>query len=556
MSSTIYTKLDELTLKAWWDKASLDTRSGRVILGDPDSPEEQWVKGYLFHLRSLSAEKQEFIGALPSTCPCCGADYSKRRFRKSSIRGFRTGFSKVSQLLSKELFYQLPEDAKSRKLVVFSDSREDAASISNGIERVHYEDLIREALFDELGQLAIGKLCLFEDIQQYGQPTRPEALLFTQRHPKAFEELQKALKNINKPWPEGLDSEDLEMFQNRQNKAQKVLNEIQEIVKTRTVPLTMMFESDNKEPDNKNSYNTDPGLLMQRLKVLGVNPAGNDVEYQDFNYVSNWHHWTNFFDFSSETRGLKSNLSTSAQERLENKLRSKVKSEVCDTLFSRLCFGIEASGLGSIRLNLQLNLLEQLAIKCGLSPSVFESICDGCLRILGELYRYPKEPQDYPLDDWKDWGDARPKFRKYIKECAKACGISEQELQQTLKSAICECGQHYHFKLNPRHLSVRVAVPQDPVWQCEFCQRPHLHRAGGICTNTNCLVNLSAKPNKICADLYDRNYFASQAVNKRQPLRLHCEELTGQTDDQAERQRHFRNIIVNFDEQERDFIPR
>ncbi len=541
--------------KAWWDKASLDTRSGRVILGDPHSSEEQWVKGYLFHLRSLSAEKQEFIGALPSTCPCCGADYSKRRFRKSSIRGFRTGFSKVSQLLSKELFYQLPEDAESRKLVVFSDSREDAASISNGIERVHYEDLIREALFDEVGQLAIGKLCLFEDIQQYGQPTRPEALLFTQRHPKAFEELQKALKNINKPWPEGLDSEDLEMFQNRQNKAQKVLNEIQEIVKTRTVPLIMMFESDNKEPDNKNYYNTDPGLLMQRLKVLGVNPAGNDVEYQDFNYDSNWHHWTNFFDFSSETRGLKSNLSTSAQERLENKLRAKVKSEVCDTLFSRLYFGIEASGLGYIRLNLQLNLLEQLAIKCGLSPSVFESICDGCLRILGELYRYPKEPQDYPLDDWKDWGDARPKFRKYIKECAKACGISEQELQQTLKSAICECGQHHHFKLNPRHLSVRVAVPQDPVWQCEFCQRPHLHRAGGICTNTNCLANLSAKPNKICADLYDRNYFASQAVNKRQPLRLHCEELTGQTDDQAERQRHFRNIIVNFDEQERDFIP-
>ncbi len=51
------------------------------------------------------------------------------------IRGFRTGFSKVSQLLSKELFYQLPDTEDSRKLVVFSDSREDAASISNGIEK-------------------------------------------------------------------------------------------------------------------------------------------------------------------------------------------------------------------------------------------------------------------------------------------------------------------------------------------------------------------------------------------------------------------------------------
>lgn len=530
--------------KAWWDKASLDTRSGRVILGDPDSPEEQWVKGYLFHLRSLSAEKQEFIGSLPSICPCCGADYSKRKFRKSSIRWFRTGFSKVSQLLSKELFYQLPEDAESRKLVVFSDSREDAASISNGIERAHYDDLIREALFDELGQLAIGKSHLLEDIQQYGQPTRPESQLFAQHNPKVFEDLQKAIKNVNKPLPEGLDSEDLELFQNRRDNAQKVLHEIQQIVNTRTVPLRIMFEPDNE----------DPGLLIQRLKVLGVNPAGNDLHYQEFEYDSKEdHHWTNFFDFESDTAGWKSDLSTGAKTSRDNELREKVKSEICDTLFSRLYFGIEASGLGYIRLNLSQNQLEQLAIQCGLSPSVFESICDGSLRILGELYRYPKQPQEYSLHDWKDWDDAKPKLRNYVKQCAEKNGISPQQLKPALESAICQQGQHHHFILNPRHLSVRVAVSDDPVWQCDSCQRPHLHRAGGICTN--CLANLSVQPNKICADLYDRNYFATQSVNKRQPLRLHCEELTGQTDDQAERQRHFRNIIVNFGEQKRDFIP-
>lgn len=57
--------------KACWDKASLDTRSGRVILGDPESRTEpdQWVKGHIFHLRSLPPDKQQFIGALPSTCP-------------------------------------------------------------------------------------------------------------------------------------------------------------------------------------------------------------------------------------------------------------------------------------------------------------------------------------------------------------------------------------------------------------------------------------------------------------------------------------------------------
>lgn len=526
-----------------WKKAWLDTRSGIVSLDNPHSSDDLTVKGYIFYRPNLLPEEQEKVKALPAVCACCGADYSKRLYRKSPIRGFRTGFSKVSQLLSKELFYQLPDSQESRKLVVFSDSREDAASISNGIERSHYDDLVREALFDELNQEVINHPHLLKDIQNHGQPSCTEAIQFAQLHPTAVNKLQENLQLVNSTLPTGLAPVLLQALQAQQQQAQTALNEIQQRVNTRTVPLRILFEGDNQEP----------GLLMQRLKVLGVNPAGNDVDYQEFNYDSNWHHWTKLFDFSSDTAGWKSDLSPGAQERRENKLRSKIKSEVCDTLFSRLYFGIESSGLGYIRLNLPHDQLEQLAIQCGLSPSVLESIGDGCLRILGELYRYPKEPQDYPLDDWKDWGDARPKFRKYIKECAKACGISEQELQQALKSAIC--GQHHHFKLNPRHLSVRVAVSNDPVWQCDYCQRPHLHRAGGICTNTNCLANLSAEPNKICADLYDRNYFATQAINKRQPLRLHCEELTGQTDDQAERQRHFRNIIVNFGEQERDFIP-
>ena len=88
------------------------------------------------------------------------------------LRGFRTGFSKVSQLLTKELFYLLPEDEK-RKLVVFSDSREDAASISNGIERSHYLDLMREATYDELRRVALGEASLLQDLQNFGEPRQP-----------------------------------------------------------------------------------------------------------------------------------------------------------------------------------------------------------------------------------------------------------------------------------------------------------------------------------------------------------------------------------------------
>ena len=526
------------TEKAWWDKASLDTRSGRVILGNPDAPDNQWVKGHIFHLRSLSPEKQEFIGALPSICPCCSADYRKRLKQKSPVRWFRTGFSKVSQLLSKELFYQLPENPESRKLVVFSDSREDAASISNGIERSHYDDLVRSALFDELGQIAVNQPRLLEDLQNNGQPTTSEAIQFSQRNPNAVNELQEKLQLVNYP-TSGLP----QAFQALREQAQAALNEIQQRGNTRTVPLRVLFEGIENPQE--------PGLLIKRLAALGINPAGNDVLYQEFYYNHRYHHWTKLFDF--ETADWKSDLPPEAQTRRDSTLREKVKSEVCDTVFSRLYFGIEASGLGYIRLKLPQNKLNQLAEQCAASPSVFESICDGCLRIMGELYRYPKEPQEYSLDQWPNWGYVRARLRNYVKECATGNGISEKELRQALWDAICQEGKHHHLILDPRHLWVRVQVPNDPVWQCHSCHRPHLHRAGGICTN--CLAPLAAAPNKTCADLYSRNYFATEARAIRQPLRLHCEELTGQTDDQAERQRHFRNIVVNIDKQERDFIP-
>ena len=129
---------DGSSARGLWTAASLNTMNGRVVLGPqtPSVPDGPWVPGYLFHLPNIDdkEEEAEAFSALPAVCPSCAADYGRRLYRRSPVRGFRTGFSKVSQLLTKELFYLLPENEK-RKLVVFSDSREDAASISNGIER-------------------------------------------------------------------------------------------------------------------------------------------------------------------------------------------------------------------------------------------------------------------------------------------------------------------------------------------------------------------------------------------------------------------------------------
>jgi len=164
---------DQGDFEANWIPASLNSISGDIDFSHTKSNEipTQWIKGYYFTITKSSNRDIAFDiinsdkivethKALPSVCPSCGLNHQKRqqRFDKSkisSIRGFRTGFAKTTQIFAKELMYQLPtgdnekEDPK-RKLVVFSDSREDAAQIANGIERNHFTDLMREILVNEL----------------------------------------------------------------------------------------------------------------------------------------------------------------------------------------------------------------------------------------------------------------------------------------------------------------------------------------------------------------------------------------------------------------------
>lgn len=529
---------DESKAQARWMRASLDTASGRVTLGpqNPAVPDGPWVQGYVFCLpRTSDNQDQEKFSALPSICPCCDADYRRKLYRKSPVRGFRTGFSKVSQLLSKELFYLLLEDERDPKLVVFSDSREDAASISNGIERSHYNDLVREAMYDELSKVALGEASLLEDIERYGQAVQPVAVQLADEKREIANELRTALATAVTEIPGGLPQVFQETLEQTRNAARGRLEQIRQRGVTRIVPARLLFESSDP-PDG-------PGLLIHKLKRLGVNPAGNDVLYQDFNYDQAWHHWTALFDFSSKNACWRDDISPEARNRRESELRAKVKSEVMGVLLDRRYFGFESAGLGYACLNLPTDKLNSLAQTCGASPEIFASICNGCLRVMGDLFRYPQKPQEYPLDDWPGWEQARALLRSYVLQCAARNSLAPSAVTDAVWQAVCVEGQHEYLKIEPRHLWVRIALQDDPVWNCSSCRRPHLHPTGGVCTR--CLGDLDAMPSATCSELHERNYYAKEAFERRAPIRLHCEELTAQTDDQAERQRLFRNIVVD-----------
>lgn len=523
-----------------WAPASFDCRSGRVRLGQegPTVPAGSWVPGFVYHLPGLAAVDQDYYGALPSMCPSCGRNYTNRRFRRSPVRGFRTGFSKLSQLLAKELFYALPQ-LSSRKLIVFSDSREDAASISNGMERSHYLDLVREAMYDELSTAVLGESELLRDLEAGLNPTTSVALRYLRLNPGADTAIQTSLRNERRAIPQDLDPEDRQMFEQRQETAARKLGAIRRRGITRIVPLRILFEGSQGDGDPRG-----PGLLIHRMKKLGINPAGCDVLYQEYNYDGTFdNHWTGFFDFSSPDACWRDGLSAEALQRRESTLRPKVISEICNVLFSRLYFGFESAGLGYACLDLEPSTLERHAGVSGATVAVFTDICNGFVRVMGDLYRYRQEPQEYPLDAWPDWASARAHLRNYLKECAGRNGLVEADLFAAVWNAICIDGENANLILNPRRLAVRIALPTDPVWRCAICRRTHLHLSGRTCTN--CFEQLNDASDGSCSELYDVNYYAKEAAELRSPLRLHCEELTAQTDDQAERQRHFRNVVIN-----------
>ena len=507
--------------QAHWKAASLDPATGKVNLGNTGP-----VRGYAFDIPKHTDDAR----ALPATCPQCAVDYQYRKYRKSPVRGFRTGFGRITQVLSKEMFHFLPDDAK--KLIVFSDSRQDAAELANGIERSHYSDLVREAMYDELRKAAVLVPNLVAELKEHEHLVSPETQKLAETEHGLREYYSERIETAN------TDASSLSaMLQKSVEDANDQLNQIKDQGNSRTVPLRLLFEDGNRD---------DTGALILRLKRLGVNPAGQDVLYQDFNYDNAWRRWTTLFDFDSHDGGWHPNLSPAGRDRGRVKLRDKVTAEICSVLFARSYFGFEASGLGYAMLDIPDNKLNSMASDCNMSPEQLTSVLNGTLRMLGDYYRYPQEnPDAYPTNDWPDWPSTRAGLRNFVTKCAKVHGVDEDKLKEIVRDAVCDAGGHTYFQIDPRRLQVRVALATDPVWRCPGCRRPHLYNPR-VCTSAFCQSEIPSEPNGACADLHSRNYFAREAAELRQPIRLHAEELTAQTDDQAERQRLFRNITVDL----------
>lgn len=550
--------------KGRWTEAVLDTRSGRVQVGREFSQSEadHFVGGYLFEvvqgvgptpvdIRDDQSVAQE-VPALPPRCASCGTDYSQRKTMPSPIRQFRTGYAKMTQMLTDELFFQIPSGA--RKVVMFSDSREEAARTAIGVERNHYYQVLREAFTHELRMQADGKAQVLNDLEAHIDEILPDnntidadllcslSRAYLDENPKFLQgvilDLRRARRGVIDP-----------LYQKEHEDTLARLDNIRQRGVSREVPLCDLVHSLDGEVDG-NPNPLDPGSLVRKLVRLGINPAGPNKSAQEYKskktvgeeVITIRVPWKEIFNFRT---GMWNSDLPHDKIRVRDDAQGRVRKEICNFLFGRIYFGFESSGLGIIKANITEESVQRHATALRITSETFREIVDAAIRVLGDCYRHEGSDYDQPdWDDYKNGGKKNKRFKKWLTAVSRHNGAANDrrinqfgdEVLETLR----ESG-HRRSKLSTGHLVFKVSSENDSVWDCPNCARPHLHRSGGVCTN--CGAPLPEEPTRSCEELWRKNYYSYLTLVNRPTLRLHCEELTGQTDDQAGRQRQFRSIF-------------
>lgn len=526
---------------ARWRPAQLNGSSGRVV-NQHEETGPDWTNGYLFALPRLDGApgRGHTFGAFASMCPRCGVNYS-RRLRPSSIRAFRTGFAKTSQLFTKELFFQLAPER--RKLVVFADSRQEAADNANGIERSHYADLVRELSLSELRHQqaeAHGQVALLDCWQAApadpAPPLPPLAAAWAAAHPAEAVTLRQTWETAQLQVPASFPEAMRRTLQEAQAAAQAQVAHILHTGRTPTLPVQALL------PDANPADPLDCGPLIRRFLALGVNPAGLDRAQQQFDWEGRDDHpWTALLDVPGQRWA--SGLPQGAWRHQES-IRQGLVAALADAFFGRLYFGLESAGLGWLQAGLPPQAVaDGAAALVGLAPATLRQACDGFVRVLGDNFR--SENASFRLDDFPDYESMEARFKHYLRGVAQHHRLAEADLGRTVFELVCHHTRHPNAVLNTRRLLVRLSQPNDPVYSCPNCRAVHLHAAAGVCTS--CAARLPTTPDydpaqqrhRTCADLWQTHYFARAADQGREPIRLHCEELTGQTDNQAQRQHQF-----------------
>ncbi len=466
-----------------WQRINFDITNGKIIDGFGD---------YIEYRPEIHMEVDFPLECL--NCGTKGTNNGKNTYTPIYHNG--TGVQKVNQLFADSLMSILKKN-NSHKLVVFSDSRQAAAKLSAGIEMDHYKDILRKAVYDSLFENEY----LINILRKYRESSSRKYLKDNVSKDD-LDDINKKYQSIKKRISEEIrdkkDFEDGEILDQYETQTYLENSKI----------LDNFFLGTGISIDKELTEN-----VKRKLISIGINPLG-------FEYVSaiNEKEWYEYIDWNTNNfrTNIDNDTATSLYNFHETVLNPRLAIAVLEILVGKEQMSFESFGIGYIAIR----------------GKEEDNVLSSCVRILGEHFRIKNNSANF---------EASKSFPKYLTQYLKNLNQDPKFIKKILiDSNIFESEDA--IELSGKNLKFIRKHAGDKVWRCYTCNTLHLHDSGNICIK--CGSALPKEPNEILnSKSLEDNYYYSMIKN-RNFYRLHCEELSGQTNDEdsIKRQRLFQGL--------------
>lgn len=455
----------------------------------------------------LEAPPRKKVPALPQRCPHCDTNRYQRnsdRFYEgyvaSSVRGHRTGTNAVTQLIAGRTAAVLGKKDKAAQMIIFTDSRDDAAEVSAGLELNHYRDLLRQEIL-----LVLQSRTSDPTVSLVRSAAAKKATSLTDSETEAMRRLTASQPEVwNAYFATALG-----------------------VVTPENAATIEAFEKNA----GRNAI-TWPNLIIeleQRLLRLGVNPAGPQVTRRTIEHTDWWR------VYEPPAGSSWASVSAAVRHVGQAQIRQYLSEETASQLFGRAGRDVESLGIATVVPPISLDYPP------GIGETIGKGILSNTIRILGQAGYY---------DGGSGAVYAKPEppgpLKKYLEKCAELQNVTGQMLVDGVKSALVRARiisndwivrtgdiAALTLEIHPRASSKLL--------ECNKCARRHIIIPLSVCTTKIC----DSRNFTEIAD-NDDDYYKWLALIEP-PHRLRIEELTGQTkplSEQRKRQRFFKGAFV------------
>jgi DEAD/DEAH box helicase domain-containing protein len=504
-----------------WVKAKLDRITGELIQ-DASPPQGDEIPGWLYHIpltKKTSQAKVEREPSMPTKCPRCDADYRLRKTFKSPLRNHRTGFQKACQVIGSALLREMEPQPNDGKLVIFSDSRQDAAKLSAGMERDHYRDMLRLVLIQSFHQYWSNLVAFLRSMAIKSPSFLPDLQLL---NPELY-------ADVNKP----AESDDME----RRNRFMAAHSSL----KTDAMLWTMQDEPHDpqKLAEWENLLKMYPGRIplanligsiRDTLLGLGICPGGSDYKAKTVRVnQSERPPWHTCYNWQNPVPTPQNSISESHTNHIA-RMGELLASEVMYALFPHIARTLEGLGQGWVSYQPYGNPAMDII-----------STTDAVIRLMGtrRLHRYVKR-------NWGFHSGTDDKLPKSTLGYINNRGLTELDIKNQLKQSEAGIPSETGLFLNPDKLTLVHPHPKTddgnrPGYRCPQCNAFFLHNVVHCpeCKDPTAVVADNART--------DFDYYTLLTEQEGAAcFRMNCEELTGQTDqdERPKRQRWFQDVFI------------